>query len=140
MRTLVFICLILFAGCAESFNVTRDDCYKLLFIDENYLIGYNLFDVQSLKSRDTLYIVSKKVKDSGGKGKDWVELKIGKIINTSIKPVDSLVIMSRTRGSRSEFGYRYDDLFFRKDTMVARKFMSDDISGVYIKKEKVGCK
>lgn len=134
---LIVISLALLAGCAENLNVTKDNCYKVLFVDTYGLWGYNLFDVQSLKTGDTLYIVSKEVKDSAVKSKDWIKIKDGTIINTLIMPVDSLVIMSGIRSIYPLDGFLDGKLFMRKDTMIARKYMTEDIRGLYIRKEKV---
>lgn len=139
MKRIIYL-LFIFVGCSHYTMLELNSLYKILRIDNHLLLDHHLITLQSLNTMDTVYVVSRfgdiPIIDS-----DKSMLIKEKItIRVSLNAYNRLLLVDRSNSRltgpiwvTSSTG----KTIIRMDTLVVPVFISNEINGLLIRKERV---
>ena len=134
VRKLIFI-VALFAGCSNYSTIDSGSFYQILRIDEHLLVNYHLITVKSLRTEDTLYIVSPIAASLNTENDTNKIIKKNMVIETSLSQFNQKLLLNKSVS-------RYHDpvlvtnekgkTIVYMDTLIVSVFISNDINGLHI--------
>lgn len=136
--TLFFMSCLIIAGCV-SIGYSSNYCYRLYSLDSNFIKNLNLLTFIKYNN-DTIYVISEKNKQYDFDSTAFSPIEDTKTycieLNEPDSPIKAIWPFEVDRGGGGAI-YLNDKLFWKNGYIVAKVYTSEDIKGIYVRKDKI---
>lgn len=136
--TLCLLSCLIIEGCVSS-RYSSDFCYRLYLLDTNFISNLNLLEFIN-NNNDKIYVISEKNTHYDFDSASFSPLENLKTycieLNEPDSPIKAIMPFEADRGGGGAI-YIGDKLFWKNGYIVTKVYISNDIKGTFVSRNKI---